>query len=696
MRNTTGLAAAMLAALVLRMSGLHAAEQPVAVGPPVIVTTTRFAEVAAPPAPGVTVITAEDIRNSAAKTVPDLLAQQAGISVRDLFGNNGSGATVDMRGFGSTGSQNTLILVDGRRVSDVDLSGVQWGAVPLAAIERIEILRGSGAVLYGDGATAGVINIITRSPSARAGGASLAARYGSFDTHEVQLGGSVAGGSAGLSLQAGNQQSGGYRDNNRNRQSNVLADLYWLTGAGNLTLKLASDRQGIRLPGARQVQPSAGVNQPETHRRGTQTPLDYATRDSDRANLDWNIKTRFGEFNISGGWRGKEQKSYFDFGGFPSYRIADLDVLSLTPRAKITAPLAGHANTLLIGVDWYRWHYRRLQSNAQDNITRPVNTVTAHQENTAAYLQDTFQFNDRFSITAGAREERLSIDASDKFDATAPGGAFGSGALAGTQKETGRAYELSVRYQLAAKTWLHAKTGSSHRFANVDEIYETSTTFTNAFQFLRPQRARTHEIGVETQGAAGKLRASAFSMAVKDEIHLDAFTTGIGNTNLPPSRRRGLELDGQWNVTKSVTLGAAYSFIGAKFREGVLPGGFFTPTVTIAGKSVPLVPRHKLSVNAAWAIDAKTRLSAAANHVGSQFMDNDEGNTLGVKIPAYTVVDLKLAYRNGPWTLGAEINNLFGEKYYSYAVRSQFVADRYNVYPLPQRNATISAMYEFR
>ncbi|HTD91978.1 MAG TPA: TonB-dependent receptor, partial [Burkholderiales bacterium] len=634
---------------------------------------------------------------SAAKTVPDLLSQQAGINVRDLFGNNASSSVVDMRGFGSTGAQNTLILVDGRRVSDVDLSGVQWSTVPLASIDRIEVLRGGGAVLYGDGATAGVINIITRTASARRSGAALDARYGSYDTHEVQLSGNYAGANAGFSVQAGNLVSGGYRDNNLNRQSNLLADMYWSPGVGELTLKIASDRQGIRLPGARQVQPSAGVNQFITDPRGTSTPLDYATRDGDRAMLDWRVTTGFGEFNLSGGWRSKAQTSYFDFGGFPSYRTADLDVWSFTPRVKVSLPLAGHANTLITGVDWYRWNYQLLQSNAPGNISRPVNTVTADQQNAAVYVQDTFQISERLTLSGGARHERLNIDAQDRFDSTAPGGAFGSGAPAGSQKERGKAYELSVRYQLAAQTSINAKTGSSFRFANVDEIYETSSAFTNQFQFLRPQKAHTHEVGFETRGTPGRIRASLFTMEVRDEIHLDAFSTGIGNTNLPPSRRRGLELDGQWTVSKSVTLGAAYTFLDARFREGVLPGSAFTQlNVSIAGKAVPLVPRHKLTVNAAWVINAQTRISAVANYVGAQFMDNDEGNTLGVKIPAYTVVDLKLLYRNGPWTLGAAINNLFGEKYFNYAVRSQFVADRYNVYPLPGRNATLNLMYAFR
>jgi iron complex outermembrane receptor protein len=55
-------------------------------------------------------------------------------------------------------------LVDGRRVNEIDLSGVDWTQIPLDQIERIEIVRGSGSVLYGDNAYGGVVNIITKSP----------------------------------------------------------------------------------------------------------------------------------------------------------------------------------------------------------------------------------------------------------------------------------------------------------------------------------------------------------------------------------------------------------------------------------------------------------------------------------------------------------------------------------------------------
>src|SRR4051812_14952699 len=133
----------------------------------VIVTAPRFAdEVRRLPA-SVTVINAEDIAKSSARTIPELLSEQVGFTTKDLFGNNAAQTTVDLRGFGVTGSQNTLILLDGRRLNDFDLSGVQWSAIPLASIERIEILRGTGAVLYGDNASAGVVNIVSKSPLAK-------------------------------------------------------------------------------------------------------------------------------------------------------------------------------------------------------------------------------------------------------------------------------------------------------------------------------------------------------------------------------------------------------------------------------------------------------------------------------------------------------------------------------------------------
>jgi iron complex outermembrane receptor protein len=654
--------------------------------PEVVVSATRFETPVNALAINASVITAEEIARSTARNLPDLLRSRAGITSRDLFGNNGASATVDIRGFGASASQNTLILVDGRRLTDPDLSTVQWSSIPLEMIERVEILRGSGAVQYGDGASAGAINIITRGPGREGTRAGGSVRAGSWDTYEVAAHLHAAGKQMALAAFAQNYQSNGYRDNNYNRQSNVALTGTWTGSTLDANLRLALDRQGIRLPGARTVQPSANIDQVSTDRRGTSTPLDYAQRNGNQATLDLQRQLGAGEFIVGLGYRDKDQRSYFDFGGFPDYRDIDLSVLSLQPRYRLRTDTFGVTHSIVIGADLAHWNYQLLRSNAASNIGRPFNTIDADQDNTGVYVLDTIKITDDVSVTAGARREWQKVSASDVFDAGAPGGAFGSGAPAGEDSLKAWAGELGVRVRVAPQTALIARAGRSLRFANVDEIYESSPMFSQQFQFLQPQTAQTYELGFALGDQLPWLRAALFLMDVDNEIHLDPFSTGVGNRNMPPIRRKGFELEVHRDVAPVLGLTLAYSYTQAKFREGTLPGSPFTQqNVQLADRTVPLVPQNKLNLAAQWRVTPRTDLRAEARYIGSQFMENDEGNTLGRKIPDYTVTDVKLTHRAGALKMSAAIDNLFGRKYYTYAVRSQFVLDRFNAYPLPER-----------
>lgn len=680
-------------AVVVFGATLHSYGAQVQRTPEVVVSATRFETAVDELAINAAVITAEEIARSTARNLPDLLRSRAGLMTRDLFGNNGAAAVVDMRGFGANGGENTLILVDGRRLTDVDRSGVQWSAVPLEMIERVEILRGSGAVQYGDGAAAGVINIVTRDPARTGDRAGGSVRVGSWDTFEATAQLQAAGERAAISAIAQNYTSNGYRDNNQNRQSNVALTGSWSAGAVDATVRLALDRQGIRLPGARQVQPSAGVDQLATDRRGTSTPLDYAQRNGNQATADLHWQLGAGEFILGLGYRDKDQRSYFDFGGFPDYRDIDLSVYSIQPRYRMRSEALGVGHTLVAGVDLARWDYRLLRSDSAVNVVRPFNTVTADQENAAAYLLDTIKVGENVTLSAGVRYERQRLSATDAFDPLAPGGAFGSGAPSGEDSSEAWAGEVGARVRVAPQTAVIARAGRSFRFANVDEIYETSTTFNQQFQFLRPQHANTYEIGIAL-GAPVLLKAGIFRMDVRDEIHLDPFSTGVGNRNMPPLRRYGFELEASRDVLPTLGLSAAYTYMQAKFREGVLPGSPFSQqNVELADRTVPLVPRHRLNVAAQWRVTGQTDLRAEARYVSRQFMENDEGNSFGREIPGYGVADVKLTHRAGKLRLSVAIDNLFDRKYYTYAVRSQFVPDRFNAYPLPERSFWLTLEY---
>ncbi|MBU0987348.1 MAG: TonB-dependent receptor plug domain-containing protein, partial [Proteobacteria bacterium] len=146
----------------------------------VVVTATRQEEKISSVPANVSVTTETDIKNSAAYDIPDLLRKQAGVHVNDIAGNRRS-YTVDLRAFGETAALNTLVLVDGRRINQADLSGSDWSLIPLDRVKKIEIIRGGrGSVLYGDNASGGVINIITKEGEAFKTGGEISG--GSYDT----------------------------------------------------------------------------------------------------------------------------------------------------------------------------------------------------------------------------------------------------------------------------------------------------------------------------------------------------------------------------------------------------------------------------------------------------------------------------------------------------------------------------------
>jgi iron complex outermembrane recepter protein len=650
--------------------------------PEVVVTATRFEDTFADKPVSVTVISSEEIRRSPARTVPDLLSGYPGIGGRDLFGNNGAQASVDMRGFGAAASQNTLILVDGRRQNDIDISGVQWSSIPLDFVERIEVVRGGGSVLYGDGAVSGVINIITRKPGLDGNRASATLGAGSYDTYSARADGELAGKDAGLRVGASYYDSHGYRDNNENTQSAAFADARWQRDRDELSLRFSGANQDLRLPGGRAVQPGIGENLLETDRRGATTPKDYATRDDASLQFDW---TRSGEAvtGIVGvSYRLKDQTSYFDFGGFPDYREVDLDVFALTPRVRIDHASLGVAGNLVLGFDWYYWDYRLDQASSPGAIGQPIHRVRGEQQNRAIYLQETMAPTSTTTVMAGARMEWFSIDATDTFDPAAPNPSFiNGGSPQGGQNERQHALELGVRQAIGERWSGYVRGSRAFRFATVDELYEGSSSFSQEFQFLQPQTSETYEVGMEWRVVSASVRAGVFRTDLKDEIHLDPFSFGTGNTNMPESRREGFEIEATARPTTQLDLRLAYTYTDAQFKEGAIGG------TSVAGKTVPLVARHRASVAAGFRFTDALRLDAVASYVSSQYMENDEENAFGTRIPEYTVTDLRLAYEWRRAVLALTVNNLFDEQYYNYAVTSIFTPGRYSAYPLPERNA---------
>lgn len=115
------------------------------------------------------VITQEDIRRSGATNIPDLLRMVPGLDVSQINANDWA---ISARGFNQQFSNKLLVLIDGRTVYTPLLGGVNWDTqdVPLEDIDRIEVIRGPGATIWGANAVNGVINVVTKDATGTKGG----------------------------------------------------------------------------------------------------------------------------------------------------------------------------------------------------------------------------------------------------------------------------------------------------------------------------------------------------------------------------------------------------------------------------------------------------------------------------------------------------------------------------------------------
>lgn len=658
MKSYRPIAAALCAAAI----PAYAADAPAPASElsPVVVTATRFPDVQRQFPVGVTVITESDIRNSTASTVPELLRMLPGVQTRDLSGT--PNLQVDLRGFGIFGDQNTLVLLDGQRISENEQLTVNWSAIPLDSIERIEVMRGSGSVLYGAGATGGTINIITKSATANTRGGFLEGGVGSYGTRDVRIGANIAGERTGLRLTMAHRESDGYRDNNAQRIDSAQLDWRYILDSAVLTLKAGADDQRTELPG------SISEAQIRVNRKQAATPGDFNQSHGGYLNLGGSMRLGDGEAAANISYRKKDSDSSF-FVATPGRNNVQTESTQwlFTPRAKLPFQLGGTNNTLVVGADVEDWDF---QGTAGPSI---VGRPQATQRSDALYFQNTTVFSGGTSIAIGAREQRVTYGVSDPANA----------APLAERKRNLDAYELALRQPLGGGWAAYGKIGSSFRVPNVNDNY---SLFTATVNLLEPQTARDKEIGLEAVSATSRYRLALYHIDLENEILLDPTT--FSNRNLPPTQRRGVEAEARWQFASGFDLSAGYTYAEAEFRSGSMSG---TP---IAGNDVPLVPRHAASLGAGWKFMPKARIDAALRYTGEQRYDGDELNAFNQKMPAYTVVDLKLAYDQADWRFTAGIQNLFNEHYFSYGVYTAFPT--YAALPAPERMLYVSARYTFR
>ena len=595
----------------------------------VVVTATRFPEKRAAIPAHVSVITAEQIRNSNAANVPDLLRSQVGITVADTTGN-GRYFSVDLGGFGETAASNTLVLVDGRRINQADLSGSDWLQIPLDRVEKIEIIRGGGgSVLYGDNASGGVVNIITRSGGPAQTNAKV--ETGSYGTHKMHLGTSGLQGKLSYAVDTGSRVSDGYRDNSSTEAKDVGLKLnYDFNDDLALNFSTGYQKDDVGFPGGiGESELSQGVS-----RRATYSPNDFGKTED--YFFHGGPELHFGNDNLLAmDMSFRRRKTTNSFSGFLFQ--TNTETWSVAPKAQFGQKIGTFDDKLTLGLDY--------QSDVMDVHMEPppitISDFSLEKADLGYYVHNELRFLDSWALTSGYRADQAQY----KFAPSTPDRI--------TLDED--AFSAGINYDLENRGNIYFNIIRSFRYPLLDEQFYYYNGSINTG--MLPQRSDELQLGMHyelSKSMEGDI--SLYRTDTEHEIYLSPLFPAFPNINLDGKvRRNRVELSLEKQFEKFNWRGH-YTWTEATLQSG-----------TFANKEFPSVPKHKVGMTLGFTPTDELTMTMAGNFVGTQRFISDFSNEYG-KQSSYFTLDAGLRYRWPKVTGFFDVTNLTGKEYSEYGV----------------------------
>jgi len=613
-------------------------------------TESRLLEVATP----ISVVTPREIDTAAPPALADLLRSRAGIQARDLFGD-GTSAVLDLRGFGAAAGSNTLVLVDGRPLSNgSDLADPDLGALALFDLERAEIVQGSAGVLYGNQAVGGVVNLVSRAPAGR--GARVGATIGPWNSWRAA--GSLAErleNGVTLSASAGHRQGDNYRDHNRTRWDGVRVRAGVPTGAaGEVFLEYQGLRERQQTPGALFAEELAA------DRRGSADAYqdDYSDTDTHVGRLGLRQP-------LTDAWRLEADVAYRDnardfvqsFRAFPGLPATqDRGVWTVAPRLHGRVPFGAGTADLTLGVDWEQTDYALRTSFGPQDVDQTVYGI---------YGQAVVPLLTDLHATVGVRRAGVRNTVSDGVTATD----LDDDLTVGT---------AGLSWQATEDWRLFLRADQNYRFAKVDE--HTNVVFGTPVG-LDNQTGVSYEAGAQYLVPQAMAKVVLYQLDLDDEISFDS--AGFSNVNLDRTQRRGVLVTGEWSPLPNVVLSADYAYTGNEVTAG-----------PFEGSRIPLVAEHSGRVGGAWAPRDDVALYAERVFVGERALGGDFANDFAA-LDGYGVVNLAGQWNHAGWRVALRVNNLLDEEYSEVGAVGfdETFTPRGGYYPSPERAAWLTVSW---
>ncbi|CAB3695512.1 ligand-gated channel protein [Achromobacter piechaudii] len=602
----------------------------------VVVTASGFEQQIQDAPASISVITREDLDKKFYRDVNDALIDVPGVIVT----GGGDRQDISLRGMGP---QYTLILIDGKRQSsretrtNSDSAGVEGGwTPPLAAIERIEVVRGPMSSLYGSDAMGGVINIITRKVPKEWGGEirmdttiQESSKSGDIYQGNFYLAGPIKNDLLGLQIygQASQRDEDNIVNGFRKRNSDSVTAKLALTPNRDhdIVLEATAMRQKIQETLGKTVAPLA----PGVACARTGCP---ASAQNDYRSNKWAL-------SHTGRWGWAVSDSYVQQEEFDN-RSRQMKVKNLNLQSSWTLPLGSHMLTL--GGTYLS---QRLNDQTGNQLSGGPNKIDRYQW--ALFAEDEWRLTDSFAVTAGLR-----MDEDENF------GTHFSPRLYGV-------WRMADRWTLkgGVSTGFRAP-DLRQTVAGWGQVSRGGNMYGNPD--LTPEKSVTEEIGLLYDDGAGfNAGVTLFNNDFKDKITrvacpLTQCTEGpnqFGSNpttymNVDKAVSRGVEASMKLPLARDWSLTSSYTYTKSEQKSG-----------QYKGEPLNQLPKHLFTTTVDWQASDALQAWARVNYRGKESQPTTGASSSSVVAPSYTFVDLGASYAvNKTVSVYAGIYNLFDKQ----------------------------------
>ena len=617
-----------------------------------VISTTGYETSQRNLASTVTVVTSKEIEENNYQSVTEVLKNIPSVNVI----GDPKNPIIDMRGQGSKAVANVQILVDGIGSNLLDTSHAKTpiNTIPIGNIEKIEVIPGGGAILYGSGTRGGIINIITKSGAGIKGG-SIGAEFNSFGGKKADVSYGTTLGDLGININYTKNDFKGFRDGDTSDSDYFEGSLkYKLTDNQNLAFKYSRYEEDSTSP---RMLSKENLNNPESN--GLISKYDkLITGDTkkDEVNLKYEYKINQNiTLDLLGFYQNTEIFQTNNYGremGANQLKVTNQmrfvdKKIGLKPKLKINY---GEENNLIVGYDYINNKLKRNSVMEMFSLEKYANDLK--KETHSVFVLNRNKIG-KLEFTQGVRYEYANYQTGRRYSKESLTSPVEEKINKDTTMEN-IAYELVGNYLYSDKGNVYIKGEKGFTSPTPSQLIDKiNGKYIN--NDLRSETYMTYEAGFKDNIFGSFVSGVIYLTETKDEITTDNLAKmNFRNYNIGKTRRHGFELNAEQYWGK-LTIREGFSLVKTKILKD--------KNKLIEGNKISDVPSQKINLGLDYELTPKFKLMTDIIYTTGYYTNN---NNKDGKVNDHIITNIVLNYNHSETLkIYTGINNIFNEKYYN-------------------------------